>query len=425
MANDYKNIIINRADIDPYSVTFQRNIKSPIHRWYPYKEGFSQSFVRKIFGKYKVNNKSRIIDPFAGSGTVLVEAKKKDIFSAGFELNPFIHFLAKVKLTWNIDITILERILQEISQKYNFLQASKKKDKRFIQATKSCSIDPPNMNTLHKFYDEFTIKRLLILKEYWHLIDEAAIRNILMLIFSSLLVDMSNAARSPSLGYKKSKIGKEKKVWEEFIKRLSNVIEDLKWIQKKFAINNNGYLILREDNRTSKALEGENLTHVITSPPYINNIDYIRNSKLELFWCDFVKTATEFYQLKKIFSRSFLGSVEEDKLINVLPEITMIAEQVKDSKPFNKKIPAMITAYFSDIKSTFVNLLSMLETKAKLVIVIGDSCFAGVHIPTDLLISKIMELIGYKVNKIEIVRFRRSTFHKTRLRESIIHLEWI
>ncbi|MHA2293772.1 MAG: DNA methyltransferase, partial [Candidatus Hodarchaeales archaeon] len=148
LINNYKDIIYKKVDLDPIAVTFQKNKKSPVHRWYPYKEGFSQSFVEKMFKEYNVDKNSRIVDPFAGSGTILVEAKKRGIFSAGYELNPFIHFLAKVKVNWDIDTHILEKKLKEISCRYDFLKTSKNKEKRFIQAKENCTIDPPNMNTL-------------------------------------------------------------------------------------------------------------------------------------------------------------------------------------------------------------------------------------------------------------------------------------
>lgn len=419
----FQKITYPSEDVTPNSVTFQKNIQYPIHRWYPYKEGFSQPFVEKMFKRYRIGKHSRILDPFAGSGTIIVEAKKRRIYSSGFELNPFIHFLAQVKLKWDIEIELLRKIHKEITQKFDFLKFSPKKIKRFIQAQENCSIIPPNIQTLHKFYDVDTISRLLILKEYWYYQKDKAIRNILKLIFSSLLVDMSNASRSPSLGYKKTKFKKEKRVWEEFVLRLGYVIQDLQWIQNNFLVNDNGYNLFLDDNRTSKKLERERFTHLITSPPYINNIDYIRNTKLELFWCDFVKSSKEFYELKKKFSRSFLGSIKENKLLEVSPEITNLALKVREAKPFNKKIPAMITAYFSDMKCTFSNIMSQLEQNAKLAIVIGDSCFSGVHIPTDLIFCQILESLGYNVHEIEIVRFRRSTFHKTRLRECILHLE--
>ncbi|MHA2245925.1 MAG: hypothetical protein ACXADY_13260 [Candidatus Hodarchaeales archaeon] len=424
ISNIYKKITKKTDSIDPFSVTFQRNVQTPIHRWFPYKEGFSQSFVEKMFKKYKINKKSRIIDPFTGCGTILVEAKKREIYSAGFELNPFVYFLAKVKLNWDIDIILLEQSFNEIQNNFKFLKINNEKNKDFIRAKSNCTIKPPSMNTLERFYDENTIARLLILKEHWYFMDNEPLRNLMMLIFSSLLVDMSNASRSPSLGYKKSKMTMEKNVWEEYVKRLNIVIQDLKWIKNNFDVKNSNIKLFLEDNRTSTALDGEKFTDIITSPPYVNNIDYIRNTKLELFWCDFVNSKEDFYKLKKVFSRSFLGSLKDNRIIEVSPTIVNLAEKVNQAKPFNKKVPAMITAYFKDMEITFRNLKNILEPGAKIAVVIGDSCFSNVHIPTDILLCELIEPLGFMVEGIEIVRNRRSTFHKTKLRECILHLKY-
>ena len=78
LVEHYQKITRFPSNVDPYSTTFQRNSNSPIHRWFPYKEGFSQSFVERVFSKFKVNKYSRILDPFAGSGTILVEARREE-----------------------------------------------------------------------------------------------------------------------------------------------------------------------------------------------------------------------------------------------------------------------------------------------------------------------------------------------------------
>jgi len=71
------------------SIQFTPNINEHIHRWAPYVQGFSALFVQGVLEQYKsAYRKPVILDPFAGCGTVLVQAKLNGYKSVGVELNP-------------------------------------------------------------------------------------------------------------------------------------------------------------------------------------------------------------------------------------------------------------------------------------------------------------------------------------------------
>jgi len=79
----------------PSKIQSTNNAKEPIHRWAPYIQGFSASFVKDTLFRYRDvysgNSEGfRVHDPFAGCGTVLVEAKRNGVSSSGTELNPLL-----------------------------------------------------------------------------------------------------------------------------------------------------------------------------------------------------------------------------------------------------------------------------------------------------------------------------------------------
>ena len=84
-----------------YSATFADNMKMPIHKWYRYTAGFSATWVNQLIKEEKRNGRTRIIDPFAGSGTVLLESEFAEVESYGVESHPYIYRIAKAKLNWN------------------------------------------------------------------------------------------------------------------------------------------------------------------------------------------------------------------------------------------------------------------------------------------------------------------------------------
>ena len=84
-----------------YTATFADNMKMPIHKWYRYTAGFSASWVSDLIRDEQKNGRTRIIDPFAGSGTVLIESEFAGVESIGVESHPYIYKIARAKLNWN------------------------------------------------------------------------------------------------------------------------------------------------------------------------------------------------------------------------------------------------------------------------------------------------------------------------------------
>ena len=82
------------------STTFQDNMKLPLHRWYRYTAGFSGAWVGNLLEKGKSEGRHHIVDPFAGSGTVMVESMLHGVDSFGIESNPYVYNIATAKLQW-------------------------------------------------------------------------------------------------------------------------------------------------------------------------------------------------------------------------------------------------------------------------------------------------------------------------------------
>jgi tRNA/tmRNA/rRNA uracil-C5-methylase (TrmA/RlmC/RlmD family) len=79
---------------------FDSNLSLPRHRWYEFKEGFSEQLVTKAISQVGAGSKRvRVLDPFAGSGTSLVTAGRSGLQAVGIEVNPFLAFAARAKCT--------------------------------------------------------------------------------------------------------------------------------------------------------------------------------------------------------------------------------------------------------------------------------------------------------------------------------------
>jgi DNA modification methylase len=80
--------------------TFADNLALPIHRWFRYSAGFSALWVRELIKQEKAKGRYNILDPFAGSGTTLLEGEYCGVNVVGIESHPFVARIARAKLCW-------------------------------------------------------------------------------------------------------------------------------------------------------------------------------------------------------------------------------------------------------------------------------------------------------------------------------------
>jgi hypothetical protein len=72
-----------------------------VHDWYHFVLSFPAHLVRDYLNRFGINGSHRVLDPFCGTGTVLVECKKLGISSEGIDANPMARFATKVKTDWS------------------------------------------------------------------------------------------------------------------------------------------------------------------------------------------------------------------------------------------------------------------------------------------------------------------------------------
>lgn len=70
------------------------------HDWYRFVLSYPPHLVRDYIQRFGLSSEHRVLDPFCGAGTTLVECKKLGIESVGIEAHPMSHFASQVKVDW-------------------------------------------------------------------------------------------------------------------------------------------------------------------------------------------------------------------------------------------------------------------------------------------------------------------------------------
>jgi hypothetical protein len=195
--------------------------------------------------------------------------------------------------------------------------------------------------------------------------------------------------------------------------------------------------IYQADARSlSGVLEPGSIDVVITSPPYPNEKDYTRTTRLESVLLGFIRNKKELRSLKQDLVRSNTRSVyrsdTDDKLVTEHPEIQRIAEaietrriQLGKTSGFERMYARVTKLYFGGMVRHLANLRSLLRPGARLAYVVGDQAsYLRVMIRTGQLLADIADSLGYKVESVDLFRTRLATATRETLREEVVVLRW-
>jgi DNA modification methylase len=417
------NVIFPNTNFATYKslVNYASDLDKPIQKWYRYKEGYSIKLVDEILVKYWVKDNDLIVDPFCWSGSTLLKAKMRNCNSIWFEINPFSAFLAKTKTQDYSD-----------SDYNNFCTTLD-----IFQKIKRCEqVNVPKLSTINKLFDKDALDYLLTLKSNIENIEPGKVADLFRLAWLGILEDGSN--------YRKAGNGLKirntiKKVFRDedfiktiFFKALNWIKEDLKFsISLSWKVNTS----IVEDSclNLDNYIENDSIKWVIFSPPYANCFDYTEIYKVELWMGWFVQDYPDLKILRKKGIRSHLNGYEiETKLaVESVPELWILVQELSQKELWDKRIPKMVEAYFNDMFLSISKIYAWLKKGGFCVIIVSNSAYWGVIVPTDLLLAKYARGLGFNVSSIEVARYiitssqqyKETEKYRPYLRESIIYLE--
>ncbi|MBK9015415.1 MAG: DNA modification methylase [Saprospiraceae bacterium] len=394
------------AEKQDYSATFADNMSLPIHKWYRYTAGFSASWVRELIEQEKKNGRSKVIDPFAGSGTVLLESEFAGVASYGVEAHPYIYRIAKAKLDWNFPANDFKEGALSLLKKAKTIVVTRTEYPKLI-----ANCYPPE-----------TIQKLEAIKQAWLDTEQSdEIKNFNWFVLTSILRTTSpvGTAQWQYIQPNKSK----SKVLDPFFAfetKVNDMYLDMKRTQARFS-NVQDAIVLNEDARNIQSIPDAWGDLVITSPPYANNYDYADATRLEMmFWGDIsgwsdlqdsvrkhlVRACTQHVsgmtdEIQKLLYAPKLASIQ-DELLEVFD--TLKEERLKHGGKKNYHL--MIAAYFNDLADVFLSLRQVTQENCKMCFVIGDSAPYGIYVPVDKWLGELAIAAGFSDYSFEKLRDR-------------------
>ena len=415
-----------------------------VHDWYRFVLSFPSHLVRDYIDAFGVDSSQRVLDPFCGTGTTLVECKKLGVPSIGIERNPIAHFASRTKLDWSVHPDALASHAEEVAARsLAALQSQGISDigtgtlfaPGHPQVADLLTLPPEEMKLLVKnSISPLPLHKTLLLLDIIEQHHRDSFYSHERLALAAALVSrIGNLHFGPEVGVRR--VQKDAPVIGPWLDRIRMMSNDLSAVREQAGIE--ALVHLGDARELERYLEPSSIDVVITSPPYPNEKDYTRTTRLESVLLGFYRDKRDLRSLKQGLVRSNTRSVykadADDALVSEHEGIQEIAhliearrvEQGKTSG-FERQYARVTKLYFGGMVRHLASLRRNLRPGARLAYVVGDQAsYLRVMIRTGRILGELAQRLGYELSGIDLFRTRIATASQEYLREEVVRLRWL
>lgn len=388
----------------PKDATFHQCKQEPLHNWFPYLEGFGPTFVESVLLNYLPSAK-RIIDPFVGSGTTSLVLSALGIECGYCEANPVMREVTRIKTTaarmQMANRASLAARIRSLAKDLPMFLADAARDATLANSYRQC------FGKSRFFSDSAfdTVLKLRTVVDSLHK-EDSFLSDVLSLATLSKIVICSQLKRAGDVRFKTEK---------ELQRSPASIIAEIREHLEIMALDcvrsqvcSADSTLLCFDARTLDTTPSFHADGVITSPPYLNGTNYIRNTKLELWFTRFLTTSSDLRDFRDAVVTSGINDVAgEQDYEPVTKSVKDIVTQLQKDA-YDQRIPRMVAAYFADMARVFRGLHRHTTPNAVLCIDIGDSRYGGVNVPTHSLLGDVAKTEGFELAESVTLRKRVS-----------------
>ncbi|UCE10174.1 MAG: hypothetical protein JSW61_14580 [Candidatus Thorarchaeota archaeon] len=399
---EFEGDIDHRIDIPDLSrvLIISRDQSYLTHGIHKFPAKFYPELPRFLIRAYSQSG-GYVLDPMCGSGTVVLEAMLNKRKGVGLDIDPMARLVTKVKTT-PIAGSILDTIHRWIDSEIN----SRMDSANHVPAL-------PEFNYRDNWFLDFVLSELAIIKEVisqleWNgpLEKEShQVRNdaadFVKIVFSSIIRDVSNAdphctrtvirkkqIRNISPGQTVEKFG------HALVKQIS-AMRELDAIASEQSLERPDVL---PGSALNTGIESESIDLAITSPPYINAVDYPRTHQLEMYWLDLMAEGPLSKMKRKYIGTETVYKAEyKDLRLSGLESLDPLLERIFRSDPRRSYI---VSRFFEEMTQQLQETHRVLVPGGRYCIVIGSNRIRQVLVPSHEILEEIARVVvGFEVEK--------------------------
>ncbi len=356
--------------------------------------------ARALIHRYSSANEL-VMDPFVGSGTVLVECMAAGRACIGSDVDPLSVFISRVKTTPLHPVRLsvaFARLLKTVEpfrrspRRYRELMHADLDDEEY--AAESVGLWVPAIPNLAHWFRRYVVVDLAILRQS---IDGLGLpapeRRFLLLCFASVIRNASNADPVPVSGLEVTAhmrrldaVGRVVDPFLLFERKTRRAIQDMAELWELSA-GRGGARVIRADATRISGSVRTTVDCVITSPPYHGAVDYYRRHQLETYWLGLAKNHQERLKLLAHYLGRPKVPAKHQFVRSALPE-GMSSNVEQRIRAADAGRADAFRHYCTGMRRSFASIGRCLAPSGWMVVVVGHSTWNGDVLDTsDLLES--------------------------------------
>jgi len=439
----------NEADSLKHQSNIDRLDDVDIHDWYRFVYAYSDRVITSLVDEFDIKQDDLLIDPFNGTGTTTLAAKKLGIDTIGTDTSPASVLSARVKTNWDVDLeefrsrrsdllSTIQPVFKQISSQGNTtLDSFASSDDKEVDLSRYDFTEPEKAPK--GWLSEKPLKKMKVLRYHIEELPDDDVTDIFRLAMIAILPeDVGNVRFGPEATRDRKQEG-DKDVFLILKNKLKDIEDDLDRLQSAVEageISAGKTEIFRADARQfadtlrekSKLLNSDKhqneVDYLITSPPYPAEHDYTRNQRLELIWLGVCDDNQDLQKIKKMNIRSHTKNIyvaddegdqvnirENAQIDSIVSEMEQIIEDENISHGFGQYYPRVIEEYFAGMQHHFEQVYDLLAPGGKAAYVVGDSgSYWQVEVETAEILGQLAESrVGFKQPEIKLWRNMAAT----------------
>lgn len=329
----------------------------------------------------------RVLDPMMGSGTVLAVARSRGHEANGIDIDPLAVLLSRV-WTSSVEGEDVRQKAKEVLRRAMRLHPGVRADTAFPPEA-----DLETIEFLKYWFDARARTQLFCLATVIRRVRSAQVRDALWCAFSRLII-AKQAGCSLALDLSHSRPHKAftsapSVPFDSFINAVERVIQGIVVPVVNEAPHSNA----RHGDARNLPFAGGSIDLVLTSPPYLNAIDYMRCSKFTLVWMGHRIADLRNLRSASVGSEAARAGADQDECI-----LDLIANLAL-SPPLSRRHNAMLARYTDDLRKSVVEVARVLVKGGKAIYVIGENTIRGTYIGTSDILQVVAESAGLKLQE--------------------------
>lgn len=390
-----------------------------VHGLHEYKGKFNPQVAKAILNIFGVGTGSRVLDPFCGSGTTLVECAHLGAAGIGTDINPLAVLLANAKLT------CLATPVAVLREDFGRLSA-------YLSRLKKPSLVQPDSDRDIYLRSWFESSQLAWIEAVRLAIGETCTsrENIFLAIASNLLRDYSDQDPSDLRIRRRSSPLPEVAFREAFELATARFLDRIEAAQAVLGVVDALSRAIVSDARSiGPSTPGDLFDAAITSPPYATALPYIDTQRLSLVWLNLCPPSgigpldarlIGSREMKTKERMDFADQLHANALKLPAAQLRFCLEleaAVGKADGFRRKaVPTLIYRYMAHMRDGFASVRKLVRKNAPYALIVGHNhtVLSGVRrdIDTPSHLAALAKSVGWAIDEaIPLQTYRRYGLH--------------